>query len=140
MRTAIDTAGVAGFPNFTAGRTTMNLTPEQRSFVDAVVKPLGDDDSRRELLEESLVLATTLTVPPEGDPVEVAAARMEATAGSFSFRLRLTRTISVVAISVTNSAGANPTLMAISAAASTNGPAVPAIIRAPPAPGRAGMP
>jgi hypothetical protein len=76
----------------------MNLTPEQRSFVDAVVRPLGEDDSRRELLEESLVLTTTLTVPPEGDPVEVACARMEATAGTFPFRLRLTRTILVVAL------------------------------------------
>lgn len=74
----------------------MNLTPEQRAFVNAVVKPLGDDDSRRELLEESLVLATTFPSPPQGDPVEVASARMEATAGSFSFRLRLARTALVV--------------------------------------------
>lgn len=74
----------------------MNLTPEQRSFVDAVLKPLGDDDSRRELLEESLVLATTLPIPPQGDPVQVACTRMEATAKSFALRPRLAQVALVV--------------------------------------------
>lgn len=76
----------------------MNLTPEQRAFVDAVMKPLGNDDSRRDLLEESLVLATTLPVPPKGDPVEVAGARMDATSKSFARRRRLAPTALVVAM------------------------------------------
>lgn len=76
----------------------MNLTPEQRSLVDAVLRPLGDDDPRRELLEESLVLATTLPSPPQGDPVEVASARMEATAKSFALRRRLAQVALVVAV------------------------------------------
>ncbi len=78
----------------------MNLTPEQRSFVDAVVKPLGDDESRRELLEESLVLTTTLPNPPKGDPVEVASARMEAKEKSFALRRRLVPAALVVAVLV----------------------------------------
>lgn len=78
----------------------MNLTPEQRSFVDAVLKPLGDDASRRDLLEESLVLATTLASPPQGDPVEVASARMDTKAKSFALRRRLSQVALVVTVLV----------------------------------------
>jgi hypothetical protein len=61
----------------------MELEPDQRAFVDAVMQPLGDDPPRRELLEEAVALSSTLPGPAVGDNALTAADRMSRTSRSF---------------------------------------------------------
>jgi hypothetical protein len=61
----------------------MELDPDQRAFVDAVMRPLGDDPPRRELLEEAVALSSTLPGQPIGDDALTAAERMKRASRSF---------------------------------------------------------
>jgi hypothetical protein len=67
----------------------MELDPERQAFVDAVMKPLGDDGARRELLEKAVALAETLPPPANGDRIRRATDRMESTARRFPLRHRI---------------------------------------------------
>lgn len=67
----------------------MDLEPEQRAFVEAVMRPLGDDLPRRETLEEAIALASTLPRPHDGDDASLATRRMERTSPGFRIRHRL---------------------------------------------------
>ncbi|HEY1121482.1 MAG TPA: hypothetical protein VGE67_07765 [Haloferula sp.] len=79
----------------------MDLEPEQRAFVDAVMRPLGDDLPRRETLEEAIALASTLPRPQDGDDAALATRRMEQTSTGFLKRHRLVQaSMTVVAIVV----------------------------------------
>jgi hypothetical protein len=61
----------------------MELEPDQRAFVDAVMRPLGDDPPRREQLEEAVALSSTLPGQAIGDDELTAAERMKRTSRSF---------------------------------------------------------
>jgi hypothetical protein len=67
----------------------LDLDADKRAFVDAVMAPLGEDPFRRELLEECLAVAETYPCAREGDSIEAATQRMQATARSFRGRSRL---------------------------------------------------
>jgi hypothetical protein len=61
----------------------MELEPDQRAFVEAVMQPLGDDPPRRELLKEAVALSSTLPCPAMADDALTAAERMNRTSRSF---------------------------------------------------------
>jgi hypothetical protein len=67
----------------------MELDPERQAFVDAVMKPLGDDEARRELLENAVALAETLPAAVSSDRIRSATDRMESTARRFPLRHRI---------------------------------------------------
>jgi hypothetical protein len=67
----------------------MDLDRERQAFIDAVMKPLGDDRARRDLLENAVALAETLPPPANGDGLRSATDRMESTARRFPLRHRL---------------------------------------------------
>lgn len=67
----------------------MRLDPERQPFVDVVMKPLGDDGARRELLEKAVALAETLPPPANGDRIRSATDRMDSTARRFPLRHRI---------------------------------------------------
>lgn len=67
----------------------MQLDPQRQAFVDAVMKPLGDDRARRKLLEKVAVLAETLPAAVDNDRIRSATARMESTARPFPLRHRI---------------------------------------------------
>lgn len=77
----------------------MELEPDQRAFADAVMRPLGDDPSRRETLEEAIALASTLPNQPAGDDAFTAADRMERKASGFVMRQRAVQA-SIAAIGI----------------------------------------
>ena len=66
----------------------MDLDRERQAFIDAVMKPLGDDRARRDLLENAVALAETLPPPANGDGLRSATDRMESTARRFPLRHR----------------------------------------------------
>jgi hypothetical protein len=66
----------------------MELESDQRAFVEAVMRPLGDDPAQRETLEEAVALASTLPAPVAGDDDLTAADRMERKAPGFVMRQR----------------------------------------------------
>ncbi|MEK7950528.1 hypothetical protein [Luteolibacter soli] len=67
----------------------MELDPNQRAFVNAVMLPLGDDPPRRELLEEAVALSSTLPSQAIGDDALTAAERMKQTSRCFRLRHRI---------------------------------------------------
>ena len=67
----------------------MELDRERQAFVDAVMKPLGDDGARRDLLEKAVALAETLPAAVEVDRIRSATDRMESTARRFPLRHRI---------------------------------------------------
>ncbi len=67
----------------------MELDRERHAFVDAVMKPLGDDEARRELLEKAVAVAETLPAPVDGNRIRSATDRMESTARRFPLRHRI---------------------------------------------------
>ncbi|MCW1926086.1 hypothetical protein OKA05_26235 [Luteolibacter arcticus] len=67
----------------------MELEPDQRTFVDAVMRPLGDDPSRRETLEGAVALASTWPSAATGDDALTAADRMNRTSRGFLARHRI---------------------------------------------------
>jgi hypothetical protein len=77
----------------------MEFENDQRAFVDATMRPLGDDPSRREVLEEAVALASTLPAPIAGNNALTAADRMQRTAARFVVRQRAIR-ISMAVVGV----------------------------------------
>lgn len=71
----------------------MQLDPDQRDFVSAVMQPLGPDDSRQANLEEAVALASTLPCPPSGDDASLATRRMERNAAGFVIRHRTVQAV-----------------------------------------------
>ena len=67
----------------------MQLDPQRQAFVDAVMKPLGDDRARRKLLEKVAALAETLPAAVDNDRIRSATDRMESTARPFPLRHRI---------------------------------------------------
>ncbi len=67
----------------------MDLDADKQAFVDAVMQPLGDDATQRDLLEECLAVAETYPRLVQGDRAELATRRMQETAASFKRRYRL---------------------------------------------------
>lgn len=67
----------------------MQLDPERQAFVDAVMKPPGDDRARRELLERVAALAEMLPAAVDGNRIRSATDRMESTARRFPLRHRI---------------------------------------------------
>lgn len=74
----------------------MDLEPEQRAFVDEVMRPLGDDPPRREVLEEAVALASTLPGQTSSNETIAATERMNQTSRGFLMKHRL---ISAILIS-----------------------------------------
>jgi hypothetical protein len=66
----------------------MELDPDQRAFVGAVIAPLPDEAAVREELEHSLAIATTFPTQG-GDDIAAATARMLVTGRSFKVRSKL---------------------------------------------------
>jgi hypothetical protein len=79
----------------------MEMDAERQAFVDAAIKPLGDDEARRDLLEKAVALAETLPAPVGRDGIRRATERMARTSRRFPLHQRLGRaTVTAVAMVV----------------------------------------
>jgi hypothetical protein len=66
--------------------TPVDLDPDNREFVDAVMVPLGSAALQRELLEEALAIAATVPRPDASGEIGTASKRMRSLSKGFRFR------------------------------------------------------